>query len=59
MLQAGSLLVFEDSNAWVPGWQRSIHQALNRAIPNNATSHVPAGSTALLVGDFLRRSNSE
>lgn len=41
--------IFGHSDAWVPGWQQPMHQALNKAAPRNANSSVSAELTALLA----------
>lgn len=54
MLQSDPFLDFDDSAAWVPGWQRPIHQALNRAIPKNNSSVASAELTSLFTGFFAQ-----
>lgn len=54
LLQADPFLAFEDSELWVPGWQRPIHQALNKAVPRNTASTSSAEVTALLAGFFTQ-----
>lgn len=51
---SGSTLIFQDSDAWVPGRQRRVHQALNNVTPRTANSSLSAELTTLLAELFLQ-----